>query len=60
MFCHWLSEIKNKNKKQKKMRKKMNFYASCFYISQICFNESDDVTLHSIMNIMTENDAKWL
>ena len=27
-------------------------------ITQICFNEPDYVTLHSIMNIMTENSAK--
>ena len=28
-----------------------------FQISQICFNESDSATLHSIMSIMTENGA---
>ena len=29
-----------------------------FQIIQICFNESDDVTLQSIMNIMAENGKK--
>ena len=29
-----------------------------FQIIQICFNESNYVTLHSTMNIMTENGAK--
>ena len=27
-------------------------------ITQICFNESDYITLHSIMNMVTENGAK--
>ena len=27
-------------------------------ITQICFNDSDYVTLHSAINIMTENGAK--
>ena len=29
-----------------------------FQVTQICFNESDYITLHSIMNIMTGNGAK--
>ena len=29
-----------------------------FQIIQICFNESDYDTLHSIMNIVSENSAK--
>ena len=29
-----------------------------FQITQICFNESDYSTLHSLMTIMTENGAK--
>ena len=36
----------------------MRFYACCFRSAQICFNESDYVTLHSIMNIMTESGTK--
>ena len=29
-----------------------------FQVTQICFNESDYITLHSLMNIMIENGAK--
>ena len=29
-------------------------------ITQICFNESDCVTLHSVMNIMIENGTKMM
>ena len=29
-----------------------------FQITQICFNEPDYATLHSLMKIMTENGAK--
>ena len=31
-----------------------------FQITQICFNESDYVRLHSVMNIMTENGVKMM
>ena len=29
-----------------------------FQITQICFNESDYVTLHAVKSIMTENGVK--
>ena len=29
-----------------------------FQITQICFNESDYVTLHSIMNMITQDGTK--
>ena len=29
-----------------------------FQITQICFSESDYVTIYSVMNVMTENSAK--
>ena len=29
-----------------------------FQLTQICFNESDYATLHSVMNIITENDIE--
>ena len=29
-----------------------------FQITQICFNESDYVTLHSVMNVITEKGAR--
>ena len=51
ILCHWLSEIFQKNKKNEVLH-------MLFQITQICFNEPDYVTLHSIMNIMTENGAK--
>ena len=46
-LCHWLSEIFKAKEKWHSMQ-----------INQICFNASDYVTLHSIKNIMIENDAK--
>ena len=51
IFCHRLSEMFQKNKKNEVLR-------MLFQVTQICFNEPDYVTLHSIMNIMTENGAK--
>ena len=35
-------------------------YCMLFFITQIWFNVSDYATLHSIMNIMTENGAKTM
>ena len=29
-----------------------------FQVTKICFNEPDYITLHSVMNIVTEHDAK--
>ena len=51
IFCYWLSEIYKKKKKNEVPR-------MLFQITQICFSESDYVTIHSVMNIMTENSAK--
>ena len=31
-----------------------------FQIIHICFNDSDYITLHSLMNIMAENGAKMM
>ena len=31
-----------------------------FQITKICFIESDYATLHSLMRIMTDNDAKMM
>ena len=50
IFCHGSSEI-SKKKKDEVLRMP-------FQITQICLNESDYVTLHSVMNIMTENGPK--
>ena len=52
IFCHWLSEIYKKMKDQ--------VLCMAFQITQICFNGSDYVTLHSVMNLMTENGAKMI
>ena len=46
-LCHWLFEIFKAKEKWHSMQ-----------INQICFNASDYVTLHSIKNIMIENDTK--
>ena len=51
IFCHWLSEIYQKNKKD-------DVLCLLFHIIQICFNEPDYFILHSIMNIMTKNCAR--
>ena len=52
--------ILNAQKKKKKMYKKNKEEVRCMLlqITQMCFNESDCVTLHSLMRIMTENSAK--
>ena len=52
IFCHWLSEIYKKKKEEVR--------CILFQITQICFNESDYATLHSLMRIMTENGAKMM
>ena len=44
IFCHWLSEI------YKKKRDEVLFML--FQMTPVCFNKSDYVTLHSMMNIM--------
>ena len=51
IFCHWLSEIYKKKKKEE---------VSCklLQMTQICFYDSDYITLHPDMSIMTENRAK--
>ena len=51
IFCHRLSEVYTQKKKDEVLSMQ-------FQITQVCFNESDYATLHSIMNIMTENGAK--
>ena len=51
ILWNWMSESYKK-------KRKMRFYACCFKKIQICFNESDIVTEHSVMNIMTANGAK--
>ena len=38
----------------------MKFYACCFKKTQMCFNERDYVTVHSVMNIMASNGAKMV
>ena len=47
-------------KKKQKMYKKNKEKVRCMLlqITQMCFNESDCATLHSLMRIMTENSAK--
>ena len=51
IFCHRLSEIYRKYKKDEVL-------CMLLQITQICFNEPDYVTLYSAMNIMTKNGAK--
>ena len=41
-----------------KKKKKDEVLCSLFQITEICFNESDYVTLHIVLSIMTENDSK--
>ena len=45
-----------------KFKKKRKEEVRCmlFQITQICFNESDYATLHSLMRIMTENGNKMM
>ena len=50
IFCHWLSDIYQE--------KKDEVLYMLSQITQICFNERDNVMLLSMMNIMTENTAK--
>ena len=39
-------------------KKKEELRCMLFQITQICFNESDYPSLHSLMRLMTENGAK--
>ena len=41
-----------------KKKRKVRFCACYFKNAQICFNEPDYVTVHSVMNTMTANGAK--
>ena len=49
--CHWLSELYKK-------KKKAGVWCKLLQITQICSYESDYVTLHSKMSIITKNCAK--
>ena len=51
IFCHWLSEIYKKKKKKE-------FLCMLFQKTQMCFNEPDYVTAHTVMNKVTANGAK--
>ena len=51
IFCQWLSEIYKK-------REKEEVWCMLLQMTQICFYDSDYVTLDPDMSIMTENRAK--
>ena len=48
IFCHWLSQIYKKEKKNEVL-------FMLFQKTQICFKEPDNVTVHTVMNIMAGN-----
>ena len=51
IFCHWLSEIYKKKKKE-------GVGCMPFQVTQIYFNKSNYATLHSLMRIMIQNGPK--
>ena len=53
LFCHWLSKIQKKQTKDEVL-------IMLFQGTTIWFNELNYITLHAIINIMTESNAKTI